>query len=404
MGGFEGLRDQLHTAVSSARAEGATEPPPTPAPTPPTPEGEPAPLVPATPAVPPPVAPVATPAAPPAPVPAAPAPLAPAAAPATAPPAPSPAVAPAPTVEELNARIAALEATRQPAAPTGDDLYLPVRADGALDEPRLELLAKAFTGDDPECFSLREGFKADAAVIQNSDAQMAVIAEQVQSLTNLLNPDKVKNLGITVELDELQRSDARNKLNELRNERQDLLEARREAMARNNERSSRYDTRRQEFVDYVSGQVQSRQEAKATETEVETVALTFERDSRLLFDAAFTEAKIPPTFKDQVWQRVKERLEIEEYRNNGRALETDLRGFIASEVQGEVTSLDTYHRAQSAVYADRKTNDALPPGTPPGNAGLVPASPGSGTGQNWDSNLRATFRATRQNVRAAGGR
>jgi hypothetical protein len=77
-----------------------------------------------------------------------------------------------------------------------------------------------------------------------------------------------------------------------------------------------------------------------------------------------------------------------------------------SALQAEVANLDAYHRAQSAVYATQKTNDALPAGTimNPAAAG-VPPLPGArpGSGQNWEASLRSNLKATRSNYRAAYG-
>jgi len=70
----------------------------------------------------------------------------------------------------------------------------------------------------------------------------------------------------------------------------------------------------------------------------------------------------------------------------GVALETDLRGFMVGALQAEVANLDAYHRAQSAVYADRKVADAVPAGTlmNPMAASVhhLPGPPRA-AGQNW---------------------
>jgi hypothetical protein len=409
MGGFEGLRDQLHTAVSSARAEGGADASsePTPSPSPgsdapaPAPEAPPTPL--AAPAEPAPVAPAAAPAAPPAPVTAAPVPPA---APAPAPPAvpPVPAV-PDPAVE-LARRVAQLEAQVAPPAPTGDELYLPVRQDGSLDEQRLELMATAYRGQDPECGRLREEYKAYDHEVRTSTARLNEIAGQVRQLESVLNPDSFKSLGLTVELDELQRSEARAKLMDLRNERYDLDAKVRDGRERKVSLEREYDALIGQFKNYVVGQVESRQETAATEYQVEVAAQTFEREAPAIFANAFADAKIPPAYRDNIWQNVKARMKIEEYERGGAALEADLRGFMVGALQAEVANLDAYHRAQSAVYATQKTNDAVPSGTlmNPLSAG-VPPPPGTrpGPGQNWEASLRSNLKATRQNVRAAYG-
>lgn len=413
---FEGLRDQLHTAVSSARAEGGTEPStPTPPASPggevPAPIAEPLTTPPPAPAEPAPVAPGQAPAAPPAPVPAA--PLAPAAAPATAPPGTTPVpVVPQPQTtpaDELARRVAELEAKLTPPQPSGDDLYLPVRQDGSLDEARLELMAKEYRGQDPECSRLREEYKAGYHDVQTSTARLTEIASQVQDLERVLNPERYKSLGLTIELDELQRSEARGKLMDLRNERYDLDARMRDTRERMVDLARQYDTKIDGFTNYVVRQVESRQETAATEYQVEAAAQSFERDAPTIFDNAFADAKIPPAYKNNIWQNVKARMKIEEYERGGVALETDLRGFMVGALQAEVANLDAYHRAQSAVYADRKVADAVPAGTimnpvaagVPPPAGVRPGQPG----QNWETSLRTNLKATRSNYRAAyGGR
>ena len=408
MGGFEGLRDQLHTAVSSARAEGGAEPSePTPSPSPgggePAPEPAP-PTPPAAPAEPAPVAPAAAPAAPPAPVTAA--PTTPAATPATAPPS-TPATPPVPDpAVELARRVAELEARVSPPQPTGDDIYLPVRQDGSLDETRLELMAKEYRGQDPECGRLREEYKTDYHDFQTSATRLNEIASQIQRLETVLNPDSFKPLGLTVELDEMQRSEARNKLMDLRNEKYELNAKVRDLRENMATLTQQYDAQVDRFKNFVVGKIESRQETVATEREVEAAAQSFEREAPTIFANAFADAKIPPAYRDNIWQNVKLRMKIEEYERGGAALETDLRGFMVNALQAEVANLDAYHRAQSAVYAERKTADAVPAGTimNPAAAG-VPPPPGTrpGPGQNWEASLRSNLRATRTNVRAAYG-
>lgn len=406
--GFEGLRDQLHTAVSSARAEGGAEPSiPSPSPSPGGEPPAPAPVAPAppfAPAEPAPVAPTAVPAAPPAPVPAA--PLAPAAAPATAPPSTPPVpAAPDPAVE-LARRVAELEARVSPPQPTGDEIYLPVRQDGSLDETRLELMASEYRGQDPECGRLREEYKAGYHDVQTSTARLNEIVGQVRQLESVLNPDSFKSLGLTVELDELQRSEARNKLMDLRNEKYDLEARTRDARGYMADLERRYDAQIDRFKNFVVGKVESRQETVATEYQVEAAAQSFERDAPTIFENAFADAKIPPAYKNNIWQNVKARMKIEEYERGGAALEADLRGFMVGALQAEVVNLDAYHRAQSAVYAERKVGDAVPAGTLMNPlAANVPPPPGTrpGPGQNWETSLRSNLKATRQNVRAAYG-
>jgi hypothetical protein len=411
---FEGLRDQMHTAVSSARAEGGTEPStPTPSPSPggepPAPAPVAPPTPPAAPAEPAPVAPGQAPAAPPAPAPTA--PLAPAAAPATAPPStPAVPVTPQPSpADELARRVAELEARVSPPQPTGDEIYLPVRQDGSLDETRLELMASEYRGQDPECSRLREEYKAGYHDVQTSTARLGEIAGQVRQLESVLNPDSFKSLGLTVELDELQRSEARAKLMDLRNERYDLDAKVRDAREYMGNLERQYDAQIDRFKNFVVGKVESRQETAATEYQVEAAAQSFERDAPTIFENAFADAKIPPAYKNNIWQNVKARMKIEEYERGGAALETDLRGFMVGALQAEVANLDAYHRAQSAVYADRKVTDAVPMGTilNPAAAGVPPppgVRPGQ-SGQNWEASLRSNLKATRQNVRAAyGGR
>ncbi len=260
-------------------------------------------------------------------------------------------------------RVAELEAKIAPPPPTGDDLYLPVRQDGSLDETRLELMATEYRGQDPECSRLREEYKASYREVQTSTARLNEIAGQVQRLETVLNPESYKALGLNIELDELQRSEARNKLMDLRNEKYDLEARTRDARGYMAGLERDYDAQIDRFKTYVVGKVESRLETVATEREVEAQAQSFEREAPTIFENAFADAKIPPAYKNNIWQNVKARMKIEEYERGGVALETDLRGFMVGALQAEVANLDAYHRAQSAVYADRKVADAVPAGT-----------------------------------------
>jgi len=270
-------------------------------------------------------------------------------------------------------------------------------------------MAKEYRGQDPECSRLREEYKAAHHEFQTSTARLNEIAGQVQDLERVLNPERFKSLGLTIELDEMQRSDARNKLMDLRNERYDLTAKVRDIREHAADLDQRYNAQVDGFMQFVVGKVESRQETVATEREVEAQAQSFEREAPTVFDNAFADAKIPPAYKNNIWQNVKARMKIEEYERGGAALETDLRGFMVGALQAEVANLDAYHRAQSAVYADRKVADAVPAGTLMNPmAASVPPPPGvrpGQPGQNWETSLRSNLKATRSNVRAAyGGR
>jgi hypothetical protein len=288
-----------------------------------------------------------------------------------------------------------------------------VLADGSVNTRELHGMVKRYAEENPECRQLQQEWLNDQQEIGKAVTRLQEIvgnpqtgaAGKIQLLETFIDSARVKDLGVSVELDEMQRAEAERNLNRLVQEEYRLRMKLNGLMGTNKARSDRYDQIQEQFRDYVVSRIEERQERTATEQAVETEAQKFEREAYRLIDAAIgMDAGLAPS-KAQIRSAVVTALKLEDAYNQGQALDEDLWGFIYAAVQQEKSKLDEYHRAQSAAYAGRKLGDAGLPaaGAPPQLAPVsgLPPAPASGRDPFWDQRLKGGIRALRQNVAAA---
>lgn len=334
----------------------------------------------------------------------------------TAPAAPAPV---APTVEELQQKLLALEAklgqpTVAPSAPTAPAVSEPIAQEPYLpqDEAELAQVVQSYSRHDPESRRLQDAYFADKEALSKIEVrdpsgvivggQLYEIDRQIDAISLLTDPERRKALGVEIaQPDELQVHEARAKLAELRILKSDLQSRAREIRERNDDRARQYDARRNSFESYIRGQIEERQDARNTETEINQHADIFEREFKTAFDAEFAKYQIPAQYRDKVLKRVKQAAWAADAREDP-ALDNTA-AFVSAAVKEEAGDLDAYHRAQSAVYNQRKVGDSAPASPTTPAAAAIPPSAARATG-DWSTDLRAKFRAMRANVRTAYGR
>lgn len=245
--------------------------------------------------------------------------------------------------------------------------------------------------------------KEDPLTGEYAGGELQTLNNSIQIVKSRLEPIPA-NLGIDApQPDELQASEIRSKLAELRGQRQmvvDEIRGLRERQGKLSEAfSGRIDSYLEQAHQYFGSLTAELEEREWTDQR----SVQFAGEFRQSFDAEF--AKLPAQTqaldKEGLYRRIKDHGMLDLYRaelDPNRQRKTDnLQAFMAEAFREELALQDSYHRLQSGLYGAQKVQDTTVAGAggAPNPAAIIPPAKGQ-EAQSWDEKLRSEQRALRR--------
>jgi len=242
---------------------------------------------------------------------------------------------------------------------------------------RIDLRLKAIDGDS------RQGIAGEATAVEQ-EIRTAELRLKIPEVAE----DSFRKAEVTDQLREL-----RSKLSDLKAERRDLRAEKQDVVGRYSTLANRY---REQIRGQLSEEVRGRQERAAFEAAASQHEQQFRQQWPNALEQAIKTHKIPTDLTD----KFKVRARKEALAFDGPI--EDIPEFVESFAKEYSQELDTYHRAQSAVYGAQAIARASTPG-PSGGAAVAPNTHSDAVPTSEADLMKQTNKRFDENFRAAVG-